>query len=157
MPKSLKNSLTHKLKETLDSLPCTHPLKGLVEHHGLIDIPIDKLHWKIWKKPYGPYGYCLTEFGHVAFERFIKIKNWTVPIKSSSSITSQDILRLDRHVSTPFFLSKIPIKLSAKWGIVNTVNAPYAFISYDESTATQLIMYDGDLKYFLEALDIGSK
>lgn len=167
MKTSLKNKLSLELKDKIDRLSSEDSMKQLLDYHNLINIPIDRLHWKLWKKPYGPYGYRLTEFGYIALERILKIQCWRIPLNvTNSSISSQDILRLDRHLTSPFFISTIPAQ---RWGFMNTQpgqrwafnptaeESPYTFITFEESVAGQLLLYGNDLKYYLEALDIGSK
>jgi hypothetical protein len=158
MKTSLKSKLSLDLKDKIDRLSSEDSMKQLLDYHNLIDIPIDRLHWKIWKRPYGPNGYRLTEFGYIALERILKIQCWRIPLNvTNSSISSQDILRLDRHLTSPFFISTTP---AHRWGTYNPTapeESPYTFITFEESVAGQLLLYGNDLKYYLEALDIGSR
>ena len=146
MKMGLKSKISIKLKDKIDSLTAHDALYNFLDHYEIINMPIDKLHWKVWKRPYGPHGYRLTEFGYMSMDNILKIQCWKIPLTiTNKRINSQDILRLDRYLTSPFFIS-------AKYNPKSKEN-PYTFFTFDESIASQLLLYGSDLKYYLQALD----
>lgn len=95
---------------------------------------LDAFHNQVWRNIRPEGGYRLTQFGHDVLQS-IGIKNWTIKIKNTPTHTGNTLLAMDRYLERPYYVD----------------NRRHNIIVYDEDTATQLLLYDGDLASFLAA------
>jgi hypothetical protein len=133
---SLKHRLTVSLSEVLNN--------GISR---VVNYDLDQLYSQLWKNPGQRGGMALTEFGFQQLSTRLHLEFWSVEI-DDSSFTSADVIRLNRYLQVPYYLQ---LKNSRPIGKKPVI------IVFSETIATQLILYGGNLKQFLEAHDIGSK
>ena len=99
---------------------------------------IDKLFKAMWKNPSVSGGMALTSLGCEYFINLLDLQHWSFAVETNTSAT---ILMMERYMTTPYYLTMGKSK--------NHRN----LILFDESVATQLILYGNDLKSFLLAQD----
>jgi hypothetical protein len=112
---------------------------GVVFNHGFGGI--DDLFKAIWKNTSVSGGMALTSLGCEYFINLLELEYWSFAVETNTSAT---ILMMERYMTTPYHLTMGKSK--------NHRN----LILFDESVATQLILYGNDLKSFLLAQDSAS-
>ena len=132
---SLKHKLTVSVAELLNS---PAGVSRVMTHD------LDQLYSMLWKNPSHRGGLALTDFGFVQLSTVLNLESWSVKI-DNDSFTSADIIRLNRYLQIPYYLQ-----------LKNTqpLGKNPAITVFGESVAAQLILYNGNLKQFLEAHDI---
>jgi hypothetical protein len=133
---SLKHRLTVSLAEVLNN-----GISRVMTHD------MDQLYSQLWKNTSQRGGMALTEFGFQQLSTRLNLEFWSVEI-DDSSFTSADVIRLNRYLQVPYCLQLKNSRPVGKKPII---------IVFSESVATQLILYNGNLKQFLEAYDIGNR
>jgi hypothetical protein len=102
------------------------------------NITIDDLFVSIWKNTNYTNGMALTKLGLEYFVNLLDLKQWKFSIPD---ITSGDVVMMDRYMIYPYYLVSQKTKTHKN------------LIIFDESTATQLVLYNNDIKLFLSAYD----
>lgn len=135
---SLKNRLTAAVYEQLrnpDSLLVT----SIVNAESC-----DSLYNIMWKNTSLSGGFALTSVGVDYLVEVLKLKHWAIDV-DVTQVTSSDILLLERYMLTPFYLTKLDGRTKSR-----------VLIVFDEQIATQIILYGGNLRHFLQAQDAAS-
>ena len=99
---------------------------------------IDELFVSIWKNTTYTNGMALTKLGLEYFVDLLDLEQWKVSIPE---ITSGDFVMMDRYMSYPYYFVQKKTKTHKN------------LVLFDESTATQLVLYNNDIKLFLSAYD----
>lgn len=99
---------------------------------------VDELFVSIWKNTSHTKGLALTKVGLDYLVNSLELQQWKF---SMSDVTSGDFVMMDRYMSYPYYL--VPKKTKTHKNLV----------LFDESTATQLVLYSNDLKLLLHAYD----
>jgi hypothetical protein len=130
---NLKYRLTIAVYETLKDP------NGVVFHHNFNNI--DELFKSIWKNTSSAGGMALTTLGLEYFINLLKLQYWDFTVLD---VVSADLLMMERYMTSPYSL--VPSKSKHYRNL----------ILFDETVATQLVLYGGDLKLFLAAQDSAS-
>lgn len=95
---------------------------------------LEQVYHQIWRniKPDG--GYRLTQLGFEVL-RELGIKHFNIRIKGDWVNNGNNILAMDRFLEDPYFID----------------NRRQQIVVFSEELATQLMLYSGDLKAFLDA------
>lgn len=99
---------------------------------------IDDLFKAVWKNTSLTGGMALTSLGTEYFINLLNLQHWDFSV---STTTSADILMMERYMPSPYYLTPGKSKTHKN------------LILFDETVATQLILYNNDLKLFLRAYD----
>jgi len=103
---------------------------------GLTDNSFDSVYLNMWRNIREDGGYRLTERGHEWLNE-LGLKCHTIKLDYDShktNVTTGNILLgLDRHLKAPYFLKGGKLSI------------------FDDSISTQLLLYGGDIKAYIEA------
>ena len=102
---------------------------------------LDELFKTIWKNTSQNSSWALTNSGVDHLVNQLELEHWEFVVPD---IVSADILMMQRYMTSPYQL------------VLNKSKNHKNLILFDESTATQLILYNNDLKLFLAAHDSSS-
>lgn len=112
---------------------------GVVFSHNFNGI--DDLFKSIWKNTSHSNGMALTALGVEYLINLLDLQHWDFSVAAT---TSADILMMERYMTSPYYLT------------VGKSKNHRNLILFDETVATQLILYNNDLKLFLRAQDSAS-
>lgn len=135
----LYTEMNHKHRLTVAVYEALRNPDGLVFNHNFSGA--DDLFKAIWKNTSTNGGMALTSLGCEYFINLLELEYWDFAVETNTSAT---ILMMERYMTTPYYLTMGKSK--------NHRN----LILFDESVATQLILYGNDLKSFLLAQDSAS-
>ena len=99
---------------------------------------IDNLFLSVWKNTNHTNGLALTKPGLNYLVESLDLKQWKFSIPE---ITSGDVVMMDRYMIYPYYLVSKKTKTHKN------------LIIFDESTATQLVLYNNNLRLLLSAYD----
>lgn len=102
---------------------------------------LDELFKTIWKNTSKNSGWALTNSGVDCLVNQLDLAHWEFVVPN---IVSADMLMMQRYMTSPYQLS------------LNKSKNHKNLILFDELSATQLILYNNDLKLFLAAQDSAS-
>ena len=102
---------------------------------------LDELFKTIWKNTSKNSGWALTNSGVDYLVNRLELEHWEFVVPN---IVSADMLMMQRYMTSPYQL------------LLNKSKNHKNLILFDELTATQLILYNNDLKLFLAAYDSSS-
>lgn len=137
---STKMSLKHKItvavynKISVDGMGYTHA-RGLSS--------IDDLFIQMWKNTGLNRGMALTGYGLECLVNVLTLKSWEIDV-DTKNIRSADLIMLDRYMTAPYFF------------FYPSTRKRKNLVLFDESTVAQLMLYNNDLKLFLDAQDAAS-
>lgn len=104
-------------------------------------VAVDDLFKAMWKNTSTNSGMALTGLGCDYLINLLDLEHWDFVVETNTSAT---ILMMERYMTLPYYLTMGKSK--------NHRN----LILFDETVATQLILYGNDLKAFLLAQDSSS-
>ena len=99
---------------------------------------IDNLFLSVWKNTNHTNGLALTKTGLNYLAESLNLKQWKFSIPE---ITSGDVVMMDRYMIYPYYF------------VSQKTNTHKNLIIFDESTATQLLLYNNNLRLLLSAYD----
>jgi len=99
---------------------------------------IDNLFSSVWKNTNHVNGLALTKTGLNYLVDLLNLEQWKFSIPE---ITSGDVVMMDRYMIYPYYLVSQKTKTHKN------------LIIFDESTATQLVLYNNNLRLLLSAYD----
>jgi hypothetical protein len=99
---------------------------------------IDNLFLSVWKNTNHTNGLALTKTGLTYLTDTLNLEQWKF---SMPDITSGDVVMMDRYMIYPYYLVSQKTKTHKN------------LIIFDESTATQLLLYNNNLRLLLSAYD----
>ncbi len=102
----------------------------------------DSIFKATWKNTAYSGGFALTEVGVELLIDVLKLQHWVLDVQVLNP-TSGDILMLERYVNAPFY-AKFNQRGKGK------------FTVFDQSIASQILLYGNDLKLFLKSYDYAS-
>ena len=135
----LYTEMNHKHRLTVAVYEALRNPDGVVFDHSFDGA--DNLFKAMWKNTSVTGGMALTSLGCEYFINLLDLQHWDFAVETN---TSGVILMMERYMSTPYYLTMGKGK--------NYRN----LILFDESVATQLILYGNDLECFLRAQDSAS-
>lgn len=106
---------------------------------GLTENSFDTVYIHMWRNIREDGGFRLTERGFEWLKE-VGLKAYTIALSSSDSETKFEIrtgnilLSLDRQLKAPYFIKNNKLSI------------------FDDSISTQLILYNGDIKAYLDAI-----
>ena len=99
---------------------------------------IDNLFSSVWKNTNHVNGLALTKTGLNYLVDLLNLEQWKFSIPD---ITSGDVVMMDRYMIYPYYF------------VSQKTNTHKNLIIFDESTATQLLLYNNNLRLLLSAYD----
>jgi len=102
---------------------------------------VDELFVSVWKNTNHTKGLALTKIGLGYLVDSLELTQWKFSIPD---VTSGDFVMMDRYMHYPYYL------------VPKRTNTHNNLVLFDESTATQLVLYSNDLKLLLHAYDSDS-
>ena len=99
---------------------------------------IDDLFLTVWKNTSHANGLALTKTGLNYLVDLLNLEQWKFSIPD---ITSGDVVMMDRYMIYPYYF------------VSQKTNTHKNLIIFDESTATQLLLYNNNLRLLLSAYD----
>lgn len=133
---SLKHKLTIAVYNqiSVDGIGYTHA-RGLSS--------IDDLFIQMWKNTGINRGMALTGYGLECLVNVLSLKSWEIDV-DTKNIRSADLIMLDRYITSPYYF------------FYPSTRKRKNLVLFEESIVAQLMLYNNDLKLFLDAHDSAS-
>ena len=131
--------MNHKHRLTVAVYEALKNPDGVIFNHSFGGV--DDLFKAMWKNTSLTGGMALTSLGVEYLINLLELNHWDFSVETSTSAT---ILMMERYMTSPYYLTMGKSK--------NHRN----LILFSETVATQLILYNNDLKSFLTAHDSAS-
>lgn len=104
---------------------------------------IDDLFIQIWKNTGLNRGMALTGYGLECLINVLELQNWAIDV-DTKNIRSADLIMLDRYLTSPYYF------------FYPSTRKRKNLVLFEESIVAQLMLYNNDLKLFLDAHDSAS-
>ena len=133
-------SLKHKLTVAVYNQISVDGI-GYAHAQGLSSI--DDLFIQMWKNTGINRGMALTGYGLECLVNVLELKSWEIDV-DTKNIRSADLIMLDRYMTSPYYF------------FYPSTRKRKNLVLFEESTVAQLMLYNNDLKLFLDAHDSAS-
>lgn len=133
---STKMSLKHQITVKVYSQLSNYELAQKVDS-------VDHLYLQLWKHTRSNRGMALTGYGLECLINVLELKHWSIDV-DTKNIRSADLIMLDRYMLHPYYF------------FYPSTRKRKNLVLFDESTVAQLMLYNNDLKLFLDAQDTAS-
>lgn len=91
--------------------------------------------WAWWINPLSPTSMRLTGVGHVLLSTKLNLKKYEFSLPEEFVFTSKMLLKLDKHLTSPFFIQKKKITI------------------YGESDSIMMALHGGNLMQYLNTFE----